>query len=62
MSQTSIFPRAKGFIINDLLANLIIDGCRAFLGSVSDYCAHHANCPILIVKPPKEKLSRESST
>ncbi|XP_043702308.1 universal stress protein A-like protein [Telopea speciosissima] len=26
---------------------------RAFLGSVSDYCAHHANCPILIVKPPK---------
>ncbi|AEE75122.1 Adenine nucleotide alpha hydrolases-like superfamily protein [Arabidopsis thaliana] len=27
---------------------------RAFLGSVSDYCAHHANCPILIVKPPKE--------
>ncbi|VVA97322.1 unnamed protein product [Arabis nemorensis] len=27
---------------------------RAFLGSVSDYCAHHAHCPILIVKPPKE--------
>ncbi|KAH9737772.1 Usp domain-containing protein [Citrus sinensis] len=27
---------------------------RAFLGSVSDYCAHHAVCPILIVKPPKE--------
>ncbi|KAI5659316.1 hypothetical protein M9H77_28109 [Catharanthus roseus] len=27
---------------------------RAFLGSVSDYCAHHVNCPILIVKPPKE--------
>ncbi|KAB1200299.1 Universal stress protein A-like protein [Morella rubra] len=27
---------------------------RAFLGSVSDYCAHHAKCPILIVKPPKE--------
>ncbi|KAJ8900129.1 hypothetical protein K2173_024245 [Erythroxylum novogranatense] len=26
---------------------------RAFLGSVSDYCAHHAHCPILIVKPPK---------
>ncbi|CAA6658850.1 unnamed protein product [Spirodela intermedia] len=25
---------------------------RAFLGSVSDYCAHHAKCPILIVKPP----------
>ncbi|KAJ8493091.1 hypothetical protein OPV22_014812 [Ensete ventricosum] len=26
---------------------------RAILGSVSDYCAHHANCPVLIVKPPK---------
>ncbi|KAK8628831.1 hypothetical protein V6N13_009412 [Hibiscus sabdariffa] len=25
---------------------------RAFLGSVSDYCAHHAKCPTLIVKPP----------
>ncbi|KAF8022943.1 hypothetical protein BT93_F0456 [Corymbia citriodora subsp. variegata] len=27
---------------------------RALIGSVSDYCAHHAKCPILIVKPPKE--------
>ncbi|KAL4606771.1 uncharacterized protein LOC142611398 [Castanea sativa] len=27
---------------------------RAFLGSVSDYCTHHANCPVLIVRPPKE--------
>lgn len=26
---------------------------RAFLGSVSDYCAHHVKCPILIVKPQK---------
>ncbi|XP_072992310.1 uncharacterized protein [Typha latifolia] len=26
---------------------------RAFLGSVSDYCAHHAKCATLIVKPPK---------
>nr|GMD44331.1 Adenine nucleotide alpha hydrolases-like superfamily protein [Ipomoea batatas] len=25
---------------------------RAVLGSVSDYCAHHARCPVLIVKPP----------
>uniref|UniRef100_A0A0C9S3C5 TSA: Wollemia nobilis Ref_Wollemi_Transcript_29740_1065 transcribed RNA sequence n=1 Tax=Wollemia nobilis TaxID=56998 RepID=A0A0C9S3C5_9CONI len=25
---------------------------RAVVGSVSDYCAHHAECPILIVKKP----------
>ncbi|CAM0907720.1 unnamed protein product [Alopecurus aequalis] len=28
---------------------------RAFLGSVSDYCAHHANCSVMIVKQPKTK-------
>ena len=26
--------------------------CRAVLGSVSDYCAHHAKCPVIIVKKP----------
>ncbi|XP_022147477.1 universal stress protein A-like protein isoform X2 [Momordica charantia] len=26
---------------------------RAFLGSVSDYCAHQASCTVLIVKKPK---------
>ncbi|XP_058103696.1 universal stress protein A-like protein [Magnolia sinica] len=26
---------------------------RVILGSVSDYCAHHANCSVLIVKKPK---------
>ncbi|OMO68721.1 Universal stress protein A [Corchorus olitorius] len=30
---------------------------RAFLGSVSDYCAHHAKCPTLIVKPPPKEAS-----
>ncbi|XP_078438738.1 universal stress protein A-like protein isoform X1 [Wolffia australiana] len=25
---------------------------RALLGSVSDYCVHHAKCPVLIVKRP----------
>ncbi|CAM0907716.1 unnamed protein product [Alopecurus aequalis] len=29
---------------------------RAFLGSVSDYCAHHANCSVMIVKQPKAKI------
>ncbi|XP_054785950.1 universal stress protein PHOS34-like [Prosopis cineraria] len=28
---------------------------RAFLGSVSDYCAHHVNCSVMIVKKPKSK-------
>ncbi|XP_071690530.1 uncharacterized protein [Rutidosis leptorrhynchoides] len=34
---------------------------RAVLGSISDYCAHHAKCPVLIVRPPKgsQKLSSE---
>ncbi|KAK9058737.1 hypothetical protein SSX86_023579 [Deinandra increscens subsp. villosa] len=28
---------------------------RALLGSISDFCAHHAKCPVLIVKPPGHK-------
>ncbi|XP_073292142.1 universal stress protein PHOS34 [Primulina huaijiensis] len=28
---------------------------RAVLGSVSDYCAHHAQCSVMIVKKPKAK-------
>uniref|UniRef100_A0A803L9V6 UspA domain-containing protein n=1 Tax=Chenopodium quinoa TaxID=63459 RepID=A0A803L9V6_CHEQI len=26
---------------------------RAFLGSVSDYCARHAHCSVMIIKKPK---------
>jgi hypothetical protein len=28
---------------------------RAFLGSVSDYCTHHAHCSVMIVKQNKPK-------
>ncbi|XP_065868536.1 universal stress protein A-like protein [Euphorbia lathyris] len=33
---------------------------RAFLGSVSDYCSHYAKCPTLIVKQPRELLTKTS--
>ncbi|KAJ3673239.1 hypothetical protein LUZ60_006613 [Juncus effusus] len=46
--------------VEQLHADLLVVGSRglgmlkrAFLGSVSDYVAHHAKCPVLIVKPPK---------
>ncbi|OEL37596.1 hypothetical protein BAE44_0001385 [Dichanthelium oligosanthes] len=45
----------------DMDAGLLVVGSRglgaikrAFLGSVSDYCAHHASCPIMVVKPPRD--------
>ncbi|TVU30620.1 hypothetical protein EJB05_22250, partial [Eragrostis curvula] len=45
----------------DMGAGLLVVGSRglgtikrAFLGSVSDYCAHHATCPIMVVKPPRD--------
>ncbi|XWS66522.1 hypothetical protein CRYUN_Cryun05aG0206800 [Craigia yunnanensis] len=31
---------------------------RAFLGSVSDYCAHYAKCSTLIVKPPEVEAGK----
>ncbi|KAE9607451.1 putative rossmann-like alpha/beta/alpha sandwich protein [Lupinus albus] len=35
---------------------LASDYCgRAVIGSVSDHCAHHARCSVMIVKKPKLK-------
>jgi len=28
---------------------------RSFLGSTSDYCVHHASCPVIVVKSQNEK-------
>ncbi|KAK1644011.1 hypothetical protein QYE76_061816 [Lolium multiflorum] len=46
--------------VEEMHADLLVLGSRglgmikrALLGSVSDYLAHHASCPVLIVKPPK---------
>ncbi|KAJ0263851.1 Usp domain-containing protein [Hirschfeldia incana] len=67
-SETLVFEgEAKEMIcqaVEQMHVDLLVVGSRglgkirrAFIGSVSDYCAHHANCPILIVKPPKETTS-----
>ncbi|XP_031475740.1 uncharacterized protein LOC116247647 [Nymphaea colorata] len=47
-------------VVEQIHADLVVIGSRglgtikrAVLGSVSDYVAHHAKCPVLIVKPPK---------
>ncbi|TKW28832.1 hypothetical protein SEVIR_3G354100v4 [Setaria viridis] len=43
-------------------AEMLVVGChgyskwkRAVLGSVSDYCTHHAHCSVMVVKMPKDK-------
>ncbi|KAJ4957234.1 hypothetical protein NE237_014017 [Protea cynaroides] len=48
--------------VEKLAADLLVMGThgyglikRAFLGSVSNYCAQNVNCPILIVKIPKSE-------
>ncbi|RHN58364.1 putative universal stress protein A [Medicago truncatula] len=43
--------------VQDLHADVLVMGSRAFgpikrmfLGSVSNYCAHHSECPVTIIK------------
>ncbi|RRT48826.1 hypothetical protein B296_00034820 [Ensete ventricosum] len=43
------------FLFNSTNLYCIYTSCRAVLGSVSDYCAHHAHCTVMIVKKPKPK-------
>nr|ATE50920.1 universal stress protein 14 [Salvia miltiorrhiza] len=49
--------------VEEMNINLLVVGSRglgqikrAFLGSVSDYCAQHAKCPVLVVKQPSKKI------
>ncbi|ORY35230.1 adenine nucleotide alpha hydrolases-like protein [Rhizoclosmatium globosum] len=51
--------------VHELHATALIVGSRGadaftrgFLGSVSDYCAHHAHCPVLIAKPDEEEAKK----
>ncbi|XP_058759702.1 universal stress protein PHOS34-like isoform X1 [Vicia villosa] len=50
--------------VQDLHADVLVMGSRAFgpikrmfLGSVSNYCAHHAHCPVIIIKG-KESVNK----
>jgi nucleotide-binding universal stress UspA family protein len=52
--------------VNQVRAHVLIMGCRglgmfkrAFLGSTSDYCLHHVECPVIIVKHCEEKIPPE---
>ncbi|KAG4170100.1 hypothetical protein ERO13_A12G125600v2 [Gossypium hirsutum] len=48
-------------IVGKIKADTLVMGChdygffkRAILGSVSDHCAKHVKCPVVIVKHPKQ--------
>jgi len=35
---------------------------KARLGSVSDYCVHHCDCPVIVVRMPDEKVAEDAPT
>ncbi|KAI7854766.1 hypothetical protein BDC45DRAFT_508064 [Circinella umbellata] len=52
--------------ITDIHADTLVMGSRnlgtiqrAFLGSVSDHCVHHAPCSVIIAKPPEEIVHKK---
>ncbi|KAK9945672.1 hypothetical protein M0R45_011172 [Rubus argutus] len=56
-----VIEKAKEFCASKSIKDVVVEvhgyGAikRAVLGSVSDYCAHHAHCSVMIVKRPKTK-------
>lgn len=51
-------------VVEKMQAEILVIGSRglgtfkrAFLGSTSDYCVHHCQCPVIVVKnhPSKEE-------
>ncbi|XP_073236897.1 universal stress protein in QAH/OAS sulfhydrylase 3'region-like isoform X1 [Porites lutea] len=56
-------------LAEDEKANLIVMGSRGmgtlrrtFLGSVSDYCVHHAHIPVVVVPPPNRHEDHTKSS
>jgi nucleotide-binding universal stress UspA family protein len=55
-------PAAKALIESSVGADLLVVGSRSLggfkrleLGSVSQQCAHHACCPVVIIRPRRSE-------
>jgi len=42
--------RSLRSLLMEMFATLAGHLCRAVLGSVSEYCVHHLECPVLIIR------------